>query len=348
MNETHKPRRIVELDALRGIAAFGVMLYHYTAWYNQLYKHLPGVLFYFPKGKYGVELFFIISGFVIFMTLERVKTGSDFIIGRCFRLFPAYWSAIIITFTVVFIVGLPGLEVKLHEALINLTMLQSFFNVPHVDQVYWTLELELSFYAIMFVFYKLKLLASIEKLAMGWLSVIALSVIYRHYLSLEINPRIELFLLLNSANLFIIGLMFYKIYKKGASPTRYAIIAASLIVYRFQHPDGDPQSLHSWAEFLILTLWILLFKLVLDNKMRFFRLKIFVFVGTISYSLYLIHENIGYVIIRYLSNLNINPNVSIIVAILVAIVLASMIIFLVEKPVMHIAKERYLASKVKT
>jgi peptidoglycan/LPS O-acetylase OafA/YrhL len=96
-----KQNRLFELDVLRGIAALGVVMYHYTTHYDELYGHSQKVLIYFPFGQYGVELFFIISGFVIFMSLERTKSSLDFIVGRFSRLYPAYWTAVILTFTIV-------------------------------------------------------------------------------------------------------------------------------------------------------------------------------------------------------------------------------------------------------
>lgn len=146
-----KPR-LLELDALRGIAALGVVLFHYMVAFADQYEHaseiFPGFR-YFRYGKHGVELFFIISGFVIFMSLERTKNSQDFLFGRFSRLYPTYWAAVILSFTIVAIAGLPDLQVDWKIALVNLTMVQGFFNVPHIDGNYWTLELELSFYMIM-------------------------------------------------------------------------------------------------------------------------------------------------------------------------------------------------------
>ena len=94
--------RIIELDALRGIAAIFVLIYHYTYRYNSLYGH-SGILeelgFYW--GKQGVQLFFMISGFVIFLSLNHLKKPMDFIVSRFSRLYPPFWIAIACTFLVV-------------------------------------------------------------------------------------------------------------------------------------------------------------------------------------------------------------------------------------------------------
>ncbi|UQG59064.1 acyltransferase family protein [Marinobacter sp. M3C] len=67
--------RLGSLDALRGLAALGVVLFHYLPYYHEMYAHgfalWPWLNHGLSFGRYGVHLFFILSGFVIFMTLER-------------------------------------------------------------------------------------------------------------------------------------------------------------------------------------------------------------------------------------------------------------------------------------
>jgi peptidoglycan/LPS O-acetylase OafA/YrhL len=85
-----------------------------------------------------VNLFFIISGFVIFMTLNATKRPMDFLVGRFSRLFPTYWAAIAVTFLITAVLGLPGRTVSAVEALANFIMLHGWFGIPHVDGVYWS------------------------------------------------------------------------------------------------------------------------------------------------------------------------------------------------------------------
>jgi peptidoglycan/LPS O-acetylase OafA/YrhL len=99
-----------ELNALRGFAAFAVMLFHYTSRYGQLYGYNDLLPFHMSWGQYGVQLFFLISGFVIFMTLGRTRQPINFVVGRFSRLYPTYWAGVIATFTIVAVMGLPGRE----------------------------------------------------------------------------------------------------------------------------------------------------------------------------------------------------------------------------------------------
>lgn len=63
--------RLKNVDADRGIAAIAVVLYHYLLNYNVVYGHSFEVSDYWHLGGYGVDLFFIISGFVIYKTIEK-------------------------------------------------------------------------------------------------------------------------------------------------------------------------------------------------------------------------------------------------------------------------------------
>ena len=66
--------RFEELDVLRGLAAFSVVLFHYTVRYDQMFHVERDHVFQLVYGYYGVKLFFMISGFVITLTLARTRT----------------------------------------------------------------------------------------------------------------------------------------------------------------------------------------------------------------------------------------------------------------------------------
>ncbi|WP_341525013.1 acyltransferase [Nostoc sp. UHCC 0302] len=329
--------RLLEIDVLRGVAAISVVLFHYTTRYNQKYSHSDDVLMYFPQGHHGVELFFIISGFVIFMSLEKIQTGFEFIVGRFSRLYPAYWTCVILTYAIVNIAGLPNYRVSWDIAIINLSMFQLFFNISNVDGVYWTLGIELCFYFIMFIFYKSRLLKHIYEIAIIWLVLMALNIVLEKQgiISIETRVGILFFLRYSSlifANLFLIGMMFYKKYREGFSLKQYSIITGCILIYKLQH---------SWKETILIIVFTAIFNFVLDNKMKFIVQQPLLFIGTISYSLYLIHQNIGYAIIYTFYKLGINPNISICIALIISILLATTITFKIEKPMMRFIKEQY-------
>ena len=122
-------QRIVGLDVLRGGAAVAVMLHHHGQYYDVLYPGRTPLSFDLGPGHFGVELFFIISGFVILMTAERAARPIDFAWARFSRLYPAYWTALVVTFAVVNVFALPGRRASLARAVANLTMFQHAFGV---------------------------------------------------------------------------------------------------------------------------------------------------------------------------------------------------------------------------
>ena len=94
-NKTHYN----ELDLLRFIAALAVVFFHYTFLNAVRFNQIPTypILGDFSKyGYMGVELFFMISGFVILMTTIN-KSPVDFVISRVSRLYPAFWIALSLT-----------------------------------------------------------------------------------------------------------------------------------------------------------------------------------------------------------------------------------------------------------
>src|SRR6202043_1137862 len=103
------------------LAAVAVLLFHYLSRYDEMYPPRDDVPFGFVIGGDGVQLFFVISGFVIFMTLSRCKTAFDFLISRFSRLYPAYWAAALLTYTIGSLWPLPDQHYTVIYLLLNLT-----------------------------------------------------------------------------------------------------------------------------------------------------------------------------------------------------------------------------------
>lgn len=357
--------RFLELDVLRGIAAFSVVLFHYTSQYATLFQHSSALWFYFAIGRHGVELFFMISGFVILMSLERTKRGLDFVVGRAARLYPAYWVAIALTSVVVAIAQVPTLQVQAIEGLLNLTMLHGFFKVPHVDDVYWTLQLELCFYGLMFAVYRLQWLKHIEKVVIVWLSIAAY-LAFKTYTArwgtivevpefsgsvgsmplmvasgklnfvAEFRDLFREVFLFKYAHLFTLGMVLYRVKQSGLTWQRGATIAVCILMQKIAYSSET-----NWETTLFVAAFVLVFYLALQGYLRWICIKPLIFLGTISYSLYLVHQNVGYVMIRSLYQINVDPNLSILVTTIAMMLIASGVTFGVERPAMRWIRDRY-------
>ncbi len=313
--------RIVELDALRGMAALSVVFYHYTTRYDQIYGHTHSLPLSFSIGRYGVFLFFMISGFVILMSLEHTQRIQDFVIKRFVRLYPPYWLAIALTFFVVAVAGLPGREVSAQHAILNSLMIHPFFGIPDVDGVYWTLLVEFIFYVLMAGLFIARLTPYIEWVTVFWLG---LNTLENHDILIEISDRLEPWLIVEHAHLFIMGIMFYRLRQHGGSIMRYSILAACFASQIALYPEIDKH--------LVVLGFMVAFFLINAGRLKAIAIPPLLFLGTISYPLYLIHQNIGYVVIRTLEQRGLSPILSIIAATSLAIALAVLITYFVEKP----------------
>jgi peptidoglycan/LPS O-acetylase OafA/YrhL len=146
------------LDALRGFAALIVVFEHSL---DALLPEIRGsVSPWFDFGQYGVLVFFLVSGYVVPVSLERRGSVRGFWITRFFRLYPL-WGLVAVAGTVFGVVGvytvLPSQATgqPMTFALAHLTMLQDLLRVPSVVNVFWTLSYEMVFYLLvtaMFVF----------------------------------------------------------------------------------------------------------------------------------------------------------------------------------------------------
>ncbi|QIL91121.1 acyltransferase family protein [Microbulbifer sp. SH-1] len=152
-------RRIDRLDALRGIAALLVVWQHTS----ESFVRIPGVAdkgtwladvaWSVDFGRIGVVCFFLISGFIIPHSFSAgAGAVKKFAVRRFFRLYPVYWFSIFLAvFTGAIFVGK---QWTISEIGINLTMFQSLLGMPHIQGLYWTLQVELVFYILCgFLFY---------------------------------------------------------------------------------------------------------------------------------------------------------------------------------------------------
>ena len=145
-------KRLAFIDTLRGIAVLSVLVQHV---FEIIVEKHPTGAYYWPFhdvfgyymnfGRFGVVLFFFVSGFVIPFSFPDSPTPvRDFAISRFFRLYPAYWTSLVIG-----LVTMQLMDSKVYplgQVAANVTMLQTFVNIPNLWVFYWTLAIELLFY----------------------------------------------------------------------------------------------------------------------------------------------------------------------------------------------------------
>ncbi len=311
--------RLTELDALRGLGALAVMVFHYTTRFHELFPAAPHVPFGFIGGNYRVLLFFAISGFAIFFTLDKVGTAADFAVNRFARLYPAYWVAMLLTLAVEALGHVTRLQVPWYAVLANFSMLEGFVFLPAVDGAYWTLTVEIAFYASMLLLWKAGGVRRLERALLIWLALKWLLAAWP-----DMPERIVMLLVLRYIPFFAIGMLFYRVWS-GQRQWRQQrpFLAAALLTI------GVLETVDLLIAGLLLTLC---FMALLDGKLAFLRLRPLLWLGSISYSLYLVHQNIGFVIMLKADEAGLNPFVGFTAAVLTALGLGVLLNHYVERP----------------
>ena len=301
--------RVYVIDLLRFVAAFGVLLYHLTfrsPEVDQLGSPLyPEFSAWTRYLHLGVPLFFMISGFVIFYSVEG-KTALQFAWSRFVRLYPAYWLCCTLTFLLCHYLWRPYFTMTVHDWLVNLTMLQEYFKVEHIDPPYWTLAEELRFYGMTF---GLMLIGQVHRrltFVAVWMTLCAIDFwvkvpLARYEMTLEYAP------------MFAAGIVYYDMFKDGLKRVHAPLLAATIILglmrfLRWSARDGETMGAVC-APGVIIAIWLgiyAVFFLVVTRRLRIRQSTGWLAaLGGMTYPLYLIHNHVGTtLLITFRSSLN--------------------------------------------
>ncbi len=324
------PQRLRGLDSLRGLAALAVMLFHYTTGYEWHFgPYVSRPFFYAPHGHFGVELFFCISGFVILGTIQRSSSMTRFAIARFARIYPAFLVSALISLSTILAAhfNFPGLNGT--NLLWNATMLTGLIGSPSIDPSYWTLSHEVVFYAAAALVWSC--CGGRKRLEVPCLLWLACSLV-GHY-SPWVSQRHRLTVLFNIeyANLFVIGMMIYYLSKSSRTWLTIPTLTAAALLSLF-HPEFNQGYLPQPVYVAMILMFITVLWLVAHSGGRFLDIRPLVFLGEISYSLYLIHQMVGFAVIRILLRAGLPTNAAILLTIGLMVSLAFCLRTAVEKP----------------
>lgn len=333
------PLRYYEIDLLRFLAALSVVFYHYT--YRSSRDEFSPISYadIGQVGRYGylgVELFFLISGYVVLLSAQG-KTVRQFFLSRVTRLYPAFWVACTLTFLVKFIWGSglasPYLHVSIKQYAYNLTMLHEFFGVAAIDAAYWSLCIEITFYFLIAILIGFSLMRHLDLFIGLWLGYAAL-----------VGPaasdtRFAFLFFPQFAAYFAAGMLFYLLQSsQGRTWQRYTLLAAAFLlairtaIYR---AVGQSAELHGYTStkvaVVLVSLFFLLFFLIAFRKINLSRYTWLAKLGALTYPLYLIHSDIAFIFFHRVGY-QYNKYVVLGCTLTVMLVLAYLINRLVEKP----------------
>lgn len=355
MHQQNRPKRsprdgrLAELDLLRFIAALAVLAFHYLVAYASVWGDRPAELF--PAvapiaglGILGVELFFMISGFVILMTIWGRGLGS-FARSRFIRLYPAYWLSLIAVAGVYGLTDAKALDPKLSASdyLVNATMFQRLVKVGDASGVYWSLWAELRFY----------LLASI---------LVVVGVTYGRVLvfcgvwlagalgaELLGNPVLSEILMPRYAPYFIAGMALYLIHKHGGAwlPWIYVLGSYGMSLHaalervrgRIELAGFKNMPVTDTSVVITVTLIYLVMALVALGLLRMRARPVFTALGATTYPLYLFHSVIAVVLIPPLTS-GLPPWFTALFTTAIALFASYAIYVLAERPIQRMLRPR--------
>ena len=350
---TTTAHRYPELDALRGFAAVGVVIFHLSM------PHInPGTFSrYFLT---GVDLFFIISGFVIPFSINHVRSGQEFVRNRFVRLYPVYWVCLSLSVLLRLVSGQllqPNDTIShfLGQYAVNLTMLQYYFKVPDMEDPYWSLSIELMFYVVIFQIFKWKKLAKAEPILLSLVLLKAVLLALMQYVRSDIAITCILkveyyFPLINFLPLFLMGLVFYKMRSEGATLFRYLTLLCCFAVQNATYSQQTILSIFavSRVEYaIIIAVYMLTFQLFVLGKLSFIVNGFTLFLGRISYTLYLFHQFISLNILLpfFMDRWHLRYLLSCSLCFITCIVVASIITIFVDEPIRGALKRRWKPTK---
>jgi len=281
-------------------------------------------------GAYAVHLFFVIAGFVIFMTLDRCRTLTDFAVMRFSRLYPAYWVALALNTVVA--IGFFGDSFWPGGLVTNATMFQEFLGVRNFDHVFWSLTVEMAFYVNVAWLFALGLHRSPKRVVTVWLLAACIWALAIKQPQADHRQWLAMLFALDYAPFFSIGIVFFDAMNWGWSRQRAGIFAFALVTQWL---------LGGWVGLLVATMISAIVWLALSGRLRFLVSRVTLWLGAISYALYLCHRNLGYHALNWLHAQHIDGVTAGSVTIAGALMLATLVTYGIERPALRLIRAWY-------
>jgi peptidoglycan/LPS O-acetylase OafA/YrhL len=330
--------RLVLIDLLRFVAAISVVFFHYC-FRGERGEFIPPLSLSASAenaasyGGMGVYLFFVISGFVIAYSAQG-KPAFVFAISRFARLYPTYLFAMTITFFVLLMFPIAGHEVALKQYIANIPMFSKALKQPMVDGVYWSIFLEVIFYAWVFVL----ILAGVFDRWQHIIVAIWLAISILNFAVLK-NGLISTLFITNYSGLFASGILIYRLRQGDYSVVNWLLLGVSAIYASWaafiEMGETSVVNHGAFSPLIFVVLMITVYLAIVFAalyKGRIISPRLPVFLGALTYPLYLLHQMIGYDLIRHLQG-KLPDGAVVAGAVFLVLLLAALVQRFFERPV---------------
>ena len=343
MSPTTSPASRVEaLDLLRLAAVLGVIVYHFGFWgptSNGIPQAAIPALAPFAKyGFLGVPVFFIISGFVIAYSAEG-RTATGFAIARFSRIYPTFVFCMTLTFLAILFLGPPHFHATWAQWFANLIIAAPSLGQAYMDTSYWSLVIEVVFYAWVAVLIAAGLFPRrIDTIILVWLGIT-----FANELTIDALWAEKLFLA-DDSGFFAVGLLIYEFYRGRRGAMLYSMLALSVGTAVFQALHKlvrlAPHTGGVFDQWIVVAICLASVAIIFSaTQVRRVPLPagLTLALGGITYPLYLLHMQFGYVLFEHQATTHAVP---LVVAIVSAMALLAWAVWrYVERPAQRWTRE---------
>jgi len=313
--------KINGLQSLRALAIFSVALFHFTyRWESTIggkYRFANPI---FLMGHFGVQVFFMISGFIIYKTLRETPNFKTFFLHRLVRLIvPAIFLEVLILIVAKYS-GIPDFQygAQIKNLLPSISLIDpGWWNLVFhskltwISGVQWTLSIEVSFYLLagcLYYFASRRFFPEFLVISSG---VATLLDHIPHQSHPGIIHDIDTIWALTGFPLFwwfVVGVLFYRVFAQENSIKNVALMIVSIgwvLLFTYDGYKGNKDGYPVIYALIYIAFSMFLLGLISTNSRRFEKLagnKFTVWVGDNSYEFYLIHEIIGVTVLSKLEH----------------------------------------------
>jgi peptidoglycan/LPS O-acetylase OafA/YrhL len=345
------------LDVLRFFAAFCVLVYHlgFFGWasrWGTTPEMLQGAARYEVLAPFawfgwvGVQMFFVISGFVIANSAYG-RAPVDFLKGRLLRLFPAAWICATISLLAWIVLGGVPLAALVGEYARAMSL---WLVGPWIDGVYWSLAVEIVFYALVLCVLIGRRFLALSSLpwVLTFMSAVYIAIVYTPGAAAALEAQPVLGALMRHADIllakygcfFAAGIWLWLMSRNEMTPLRYAGLAVAVICgmaqiaqHATEASQGDltiEMAMPVWAP---ISAWLAALALIVAvaRAPHWFRVRspkrqaVLKRIGLMTYPLFLTHNVVGAGVIREATSRGVDQWAALLLAVVIVIGLAYLI-----------------------
>ena len=342
--------RVESIDYLRGLAAFSVMAYHMVMF---TYGEVSASSIFAKFKIYGVSIFYILSGITLYIVyINRLKFTKSNLLGfyvkRFFRLVPLLWLATILTLAFQFTPDM----VSIKKIILNSTVILGAIRPDaFIASGAWSIGNEIFFY----LFFPLIIFACRKNTIYLFIILSTFFVVLLYFAFEYLDPKVPLGQQwskyvnpLGQIFYFVLGITIGKLsgYLEKNNKMFLSVLILTCILFYIYTAPGEPIALVTgWARvvlsFYTLLICVSFYKIEFDGVVSWFR-NILQFLGDISYSLYLLHPIVYFLIKSLLNKMDLDSSILLISSTVIFAPLAAFLSYnYFEKYFINVGKKLY-------